>query len=49
MEGFLWGGLPERAEEEGRGVRVVVADMANEYLLNEGEESGLPFPPSEGW
>lgn len=27
MEGVLWGGWAERAEEEGRGLRVVVADM----------------------
>lgn len=27
MSGFFWGGWAERVEEEGRGWRVVVADM----------------------
>ena len=31
IEGFLWGGWAERAEEEGRGLMVVVVDMVGTW------------------
>lgn len=36
MSGFFWGGWAERVEEEGRGWRVVVADMVGGFVLGWG-------------
>lgn len=36
MSGFFWSGWAERVEEEGRGWRVVVADMVGGFFLGWG-------------